>query len=838
MLSARHNIWFLLAVALLTALSIFGLSRREIQKGLDVVGGVRLTYQMVLDEDQEESRAELQRRMVSVLLDRASAALGVVEGSVVARGEDQLIVELPGYTEVAEAQEVMSSTARIMLYHATNVSTEMQNRRYDKLREVSDDTGFYVVFARRGSDQEILPGTPEYEEMMDSWRLILDGESVRRAGVQVDGNTRRPTFDFMGEGANTLQSWSRANNQRGEMLAFVLDGRVLSINPIARGAVLRDSAFIDGSFEASYVQRLVNLINAGALPVDLEQLSAEAVSPTIGEQAFDQMLLAGLISLGLICVFLIIYYAFPGLIAAFAMLLYVLFTLTVLTYINATLSLAALAGFVLSVGMAVDSNILVFERVKEEIKSGKGLLTSIELGFKRAMTAIIDSNACTVITSMVLFQFGTGPVRGFATTLIVGVAVSFLTAVAVTRTLLIASVKINLCADPKFYAIKRNWFGESLGDKDHKPWSVIQGYRKYFIGSAIAVVLGFIFVGLGGLKFNVEFQGGFEGVYELPQGTSASSPEIRAQLDEAGISGANIKIASTETGTLVYVTVADEALGDLSGIQAREAIAQAANLPLSGGGFSEIGPVVQREMVQNTIYGIVLSIVLVTIFLGIRFGIALGGFKNGVKLGFAAMAALFHDVLFVIATAGLVGYLLGWEISALFITAMLSVLGFSVHDTVIVFDRMRENLRRAVKTDNFADIANRSIMQSVARSVNTSVTAVMPLILLIAIGTPTPELKFFCLAMLVGIAVGTYSSIFIASPILYLIDKRIEQKKGKQFTLLEEALRDRKIRLAAMQAAATGGGAADPDLAAQYGTIKRKESVEKKATRALDDDED
>lgn len=840
----NRNVWFLILVLVVTVLSVVGYQNTKLVKGLDVAGGIRLVYSMDTSEltpEQLEQKSEIQSRLRSILEGRVGTALGVVEGAVTTKGDDQFIVEMPGATNIEEARRVLQNTAKIQVFHARNVSTERRSRIFVEAGEGEDEFGPYIEFARASdSARTIRPGDPQYARMIEGWRLLLEGEDVVDAGIQVTGNNMaQPTFRFGGEGARNLERWSRQNLNQGEKIAFVLDGRVLSIAPVQDGAILSDTAFIDGEFDPAYVNTLTSLIKSGSLPVPLREEASQLVSPTIGETAFNQMVTAGAISLGIICAYLIFYYSFPGVIAAVAMVLYALLTLTVLKLMGATFSLASVAAFILSAGMAVDANILVFERIKEELRAGRKLATAIELGFRRALSAIVDSNLCTVITSLVLFVLGTGPVKGFATTLIVGVLVSFFTAVAVTRSLLVGLTSVGIGNDEKWFGLNRSWFGEKLEHQaDSKALPIIGRARTWFLVSAVLIVPGLIAAAAGGIRPNVEFQGGYEAQYVVDAGTSADA--IRARLTDAGYRGFNLKFAEVGTIRTVYITIPRGGPIGTSDPEALQRIARDAGLNPENGSITEIGATVQRETTQNAILGVLIASSLIVLYLAVRFGFALGGLKNGLKFGLSAVAALIHDVAFVIGSAAIVGFTIGWEISALFITAMLTVIGFSVHDTIIIFDRIRENLRRSKGSVSFRDLIDRSVTQTIARSINTSFTAILPLAALLAFGTPTPELKFMCLAMLLGITIGTYSSIFNASAILYFWDKMVIQKRGESHGLVAEAQAESKLRAATvLDQAATASAAQTANVAgdASYGTIRRRKSAQQSAAQVLDEDE-
>jgi len=839
---------FLIIVAALTGLSIWLYSIRPFSLGLDVQGGVRLTYQIIeesLTPDQRKILPSIQADLVKIMQARAGSALGVQEGTVSKKGTDQIVIELPGYTKIEEAKQVLSTTAKVQVYHARNVVTEKKNYLpYEKTKEENEGGVPYVTFNRRGRTDAVLkPGDEGYKKMIENWDLLIEGGDVTDAYPRSEGTSVVPEFRFGGEGAKRLESFTKRYRQDGENLAFVLDGRVLSINPVQIGAVLSDNAYINGQFDPGYVRTLTELIKAGSLPADLKELSSQKVDPTIGKKALGDIIFAGYISFGIVIAFLLIYYAFPGLVAALAMCLYALLTITVLKLIGATFSLAAIAGLILSIAMAVDANILIFERLKEEMKAGKSLATAMDLAFKRALAAIIDSNAATIGTSIILFAFGDSMVKGFATTLIVGVALSFFTAVAVTRAILGGLYSVGIGTDPKWYALERNWFGEGLEQRaETQPMKVLEKRNLYFGISAGIVAVGAVFIFLGGLKPNVEFLGGYEAIYQVPASQNVSANGIIQGLKGADIKKANVKFgegltAEGQTTRLAYITIPEGEGVKSNDPGALERIATAAGLPTEGASITEIGATIRDETIRNAVSGIVYSSIFIVLWLAIRFGIALGGIKNGIKFGLSAIGAMLHDVAAIFGIAAIVGLTLGWEVSGLFFSAMLTVASFSVHDTIVIFDRIRENLRKPHKGQTFDFLVNKSITQTVARSINTSATAIVSLIVLIMVGTPTPELKFMCVVMLTGILVGTYSSIFNASPILYLWDLATIKRKGAAHGLMAEA--EREIKLRATQLAAAGGapvGGVDPGAAAGYGTVKRKSSVADQATRPLDED--
>ncbi len=339
---------------------------------------------------------------------------------------------------------------------------------------------------------------------------------------------------------------------------------------------------------------------------------------------------------------------------------------------------------------------------------------------------------------------------------------------------------------------------------------------------------------MNGIKPNVEFQGGFEASYSVDNNVTAS--QILESLEKNGVNGANVKFATVGNSREAYLTIPTKnPVVGANDPQAIQKIATAAGLTADDkSGLSEVGPSVRAETTTNALKGILYSSALIVLYIALRFGFALGGLKNGMRFGLSAVLALLHDVVFVIGSAAVVGLALGWEVSSMFITAMLTVIGFSVHDTIIIFDRIRENLKRSRGADTFEHICDKSVTQTIARSINTSATAMLPLVLLLFFGTPTPDLKFMVLVIFLGLAVGTYSSIFNASPILWLWNQAIIKRKGESEGLVAEAQRESKLRAAQIVAAPVTAGSVD---AGAYGTVKRKQSVKDQASHSIDDED-
>lgn len=591
-----------------------------------------------------------------------------------------------------------------------------------------------------------------------------------------------------------------------ELNGIVLDDAVLSA-PIINEPILDGQAEISGGFATlAEAKNLSNLLNAGALPIPLTQVATESIEATRGIGAVTKSLIAGGVGLALVLLFMLAYYRLPGLLADIALLIYTLFTLAIFKGalgwlfpgLVVTLTLPGIAGFILSIGMAVDANILIFERLKEEVRGGKSLRPAIDAAFKRAFPAIRDSNICTSITCIVLLSLGTATVRGFALTLLIGVLVSLFSAITVTRTLLYLLVDLfpALAKNPALFGLNvRSLVGRTEADGDRSGLNII-GRRKYFYLLSLAIIVpGMIFLALGGLKRGIDFTGGtqIEAKYARP----VTAADVERVLTAANFKRNTIQMA--EGGTVAIVTVPDVST---AASKLKSPVYNGLTTALNQVGpnveqrFGTTGPLISKEVTSNAFQAVLIASGLIVLYLALVFGI--GGFVAGLRLGSSAVAALLHDVLVLLGAFAIFGYFLGWEIDSLFITAMLTVIGFSVHDTVVIFDRVRENLRHKDRGENFESLVNRSIGQTLARSINTSLTVVMTLVALVALGGQTTRL--LNVALLIGIISGTYSSIFNAASILVDWENWLAKRRGSAPVRAE----------AAAPVSSTGGAAVYP----------------------------
>jgi len=813
-------------VVLLAALAGYLFATLPIRRGLDVQGGLRMTLRAEIEKlSPEERKLWTPERMRTVIdiLSRRIDSLGVIEPTIYQKGDTEIVIELPGFTDEQEARDLLQTTARLEFRYLKDVrTTKNPTGRYELILDKQGDDEVVKFRDLLSPDGKIIePGTPEYQKIIESSPLIVTGDELERAEVIRQSFSPEVLLIFNREGQD---KFARASSlYLKEHIAILLDNKIISA-PVIQSANLREPV-IQGNFTLKEAARLRDLLNAGALPVSLSLESISRVEAILGAQAWERIIQAGIIGFIAVAAFMVLYYLLPGVISVIALGLYVLFATAIFKSLGVTFSLPAIAGIILSIGMAIDANILIFERLKEELRLGKTLLAGLDAAFKRAFPAIFDSNLSTIIICLILYYFGTGPVQGFATTLGTGVAISFFTAIFCTRTMLYTLVGLGVHPSERLFGLRRQLgqeVGEQLGAAKDR-FDFVNKRRLYYAISGVAILIGLVFwFGLGGLKLGIDFAGGSELVLQrpvagavqpkseqppaqgeqaqqqppaqgeqaqqqppaqgeqaqqqpptatqgnqqqqptppavLPEPINANLAQVLSLLRQAGFEKVGAIFGEGNRQLIVHVADADadsqqkivDALKPLGELQVVS--------------FASISPRVREETVRRAVIAVMLSLIAILIYIAIRFSIE-GGW-SGFKFGIAATIALAHDVLIMVGGAAVLGYLLGWEINALFITALLTLVGFSINDTIVVYDRVRENLRQRARGETFATIVNHSLNQTLARSINTSLTLLLVLVALVIWGAVTQDLRFFYVAMLIGVIAGTYSSIFIASQIM------------------------------------------------------------------------
>ena len=546
----------------------------------------------------------------------------------------------------------------------------------------------------------------------------------------------------------------------GERMAIILDDQVYSA-PTIRSKISQGSGIIEGTGTVDEAKDLAIVLRAGALPADVNIVEDRTVGPSLGRDSIEQGKNAALIGLVIVIIFMVIYYGFSGLVADLALVLNLVFVLAILAAFQGTLTLPGIAGIILTIGMAVDANVLILERIREELRAEKTLRVAIENGYARAVQTIVDANVTTIITAIVLYQYGTGPIKGFALTLMIGIISSMFTAIFVTRTIYdtIVARQVN----PRLSIGRLRVFGDTsinfLGVR-----------RGAFILSAVLILFGLgSTITKGGYNLGIDFAGGT--LLELHFDPPASVGDIRQSLGDVRVEDQSMDLRNSEIkefGTVndILIRVEEEA----EGTAIADAIKTRLKSDFAGNIQDEtewlrrqeaVGPKIGEELKNNAVYAILVAMILIIIYVWWRF--------RQIEFGIAAVIALFHDVMITLGIFSV----LNWEISLAIVAALLTIVGYSLNDTIVVYDRIREDIK-LYRRDTFSSVINRAINECLNRTVLTSGTTMLVVLSLILLGGEV--IRDFAFALLIGVIVGTYSSAFVASPIVVEWHNRREAK--------------------------------------------------------------
>jgi SecD/SecF fusion protein len=742
---SRRRGWRLVAVLLVLGAAGWVVATRPARLGLDLRGGTQIVLEAKDGPDRRVDGDTLARTLE--VLRRRVDQLGVAEPTLQRSGDRRVIVELPGVYDPKEAVEVIGRTAQLAFHPVLGVA------------EPAPEHGEPAATApAAGEDGLVLPAE-------DGGRLrlgpsALTGEAVGDARAELDPQLQtrwQVAIEFQGAGG---RRWAELTGKAAcqpagdprRRVAIVLDRQVISspqVDPsvACEQGITGGQTVITGDFTGEEAKDLALLIRAGALPVPVEVVEQRTVGPTLGEAAIRASVQAAVIGAALTVLYMIAYYRLLGGVAAVALLAYGLLSFAVLLALRSTLTLPGIAGFVLAIGMAVDANVLVFERMREEHRAGTGLRPALERGFTRAFSAIADSNTTTLLAAGLLFFLASGAVRGFGVTLSVGVVVSLFTALVVTRVLVELVTRLGGVRQ------RPGLLGLEGGGRLNR-WLATRGPdligkgRRWLAGSLLALVLAGAGLVVRGPTLGVEFTGGrlLEYRTERPVGLDAA----RQALADAGFPRAVVQPSGD--GNLTVRTAQLDQTGEQ---RVQRAVA-------SAGGRTEelrdefIGPTIGAELRRKALIALGIALLVQLGYLAVRFRWTFGA---------AAVLAMFHDVAILL---GLFAWL-GKPLDGVFLAALLTVIGYSVNDSVVVFDRIRERLRGRTR-EPLARLVNDACLQTIPRTVNTGLGALFILAALFALGGDT--LTDFALALLVGILVGTYSSVFVAGPLLVAFERR------------------------------------------------------------------
>lgn len=698
----------------------------DIPLGLDLQGGVSVTYQI---EEKDATDAEIE-----TTIDKLQKRVDTYspDGEVYKSGSNRITVEIPLDTSKYDPNEILDSLGRpgkLEFVDSYNMQLKTAGQEY--------------TAALTGSDVENAGAA----------RYTNNTTGIDQFIVQLQ---------FNDEGAKKFSDVTGANV--GSIIYIVYDDNIVS-SPVVNTQISGGSAQIEGTFTYEEASELASTIKIGALPLTLTELSSQVVGAKLGSDALRTSLIAGAIGLGFIFLIMIFVFRFPGFIASLALACYTIMELFFLNTLHITLTLPGIAGIILSIGMAVDANVIIFTRIREEIAGGKTVKSAVKDGFDKALSAIIDGNVTTIIAGIVLLLMGTGTVKGFARTLILGIILSMISALFITKLLLNIFVNLGV-TNKKLYGAA----------KPVKVKNVSKGFKVTAAISCILIIAGiaFLFVNKGiagrgnSLNFSLEFSGGtsttvtFNEKYDLARVESEVIPVIE---QATGIAPGSAQIQVIDNSNqVVFKTVT------LNGDQ-REAMADSlkSQFGIADGGIETdtISSTISKETQRDAVLAVIIASILMLIYIAFRF--------SDVRFGVSAVIALIHDVM-IVFFAYSVAYL---SVGGTFIACMLTIVGYSINSTIIIFDRIRENLHTMnIRRDGYDKIVDTSISQTIWRNVYTNLTTFVMVLMLYILGVSS--LKEFTLALMVGIVAGTYSSIGITGPLWLMLRKYIGKADEEQ----------------------------------------------------------
>ena len=732
-------------------------SDESLKLGLDLAGGVSITYGVEGNtptaEQMEDTILKLQQRIENDLGEQSKTT----EASVYQIGDDRIAVEIPGVSDANALLEELGTPGEL----------------YFIKHKGADGTENYTMDSSTG-EYKLAEGKT-IESLTEDGSVVLTGKQVESAsGVyETDRvtNAQNPVVSITlnSEGTQAFaEATEEAYNNSQDTIGIYYDEHFVSV-PKVQAKIADGKAIINGMESIEEANKLASYIRIGGLDIKLTELESQVVGATLGSDALSTSFFAGAIGLGLVALFMILVYLFPGFTAVLALALYTMMDLFILKEFNITLTLPGIAGIILSIGMAVDANVIIFARIKEELAAGKEVKSAIDAGFSKALSAILDGNVTTLIVAAVLGFMGTGTVKGFAITLAIGVILSMFTALVITRGLLNA-----------FY-----WLGVKNPGVYGKVWKIktidFVGKKKIFMGISVVIIvagiIGMCAHGVSGkaLNYNLEFAGGtsttvqFDKDYSIAEIESDIVPVIAQvtgdnDIQTQKVNDGNGVVIKTRTLSLEERESLNTALENNFGVKEENISSQNISSTISG------------ELRQQSIIAVLVAVFFVLIYIWFRF--------KDLRFGGSAVVALIHDVLVILTL-----YVLAWlSVGSPFIACILTIIGYSINDTIVVFDRIRENLHVLRKQDDesLKNLVNESVTATLTRSISTSITTALTVLMLLILGVTT--IREFALPLLVGVLCGTYSSIFIASPLWWILKVHVKSKhSGAQSTRAQGA---------------------------------------------------
>ena len=688
-------------VALFGTNSIGSGSYSDIKLGLDLAGGVSITYRAV---DGNPTQEEMNDAIYKLQL---RADTYSTEAQVYQQGSDSICVDIPG---VSNANEILEELGQ--------------------------------------------PGSLEFVD--PDGNVILTGVDVAeaKAGQIQDGNGYVVFLTLTENGAKVFAK--ETEEHLNQVMSIKYNGTPVS-QPKVNSVITGGNCYIEGMTDYDSASKLASVIRIGALPISLEEVKSQVVGATLGSEAISTSIKAGIIGLIVVALIMIAVYLLPGIAAVLALLLYVGLIIVLMSAFDVTLTLPGIAGILLSIGMAVDANVVIFSRIREELAAGKSTRNAIKDGFSKALSAILDGNITTLIAAAILIWRGTGPIKGFAITLAIGIVLSMFTALFVTRFILKAFYNIGLTND-KLY-------GKKTLDKKI---NFLSKKNIFFICSLLVIVAGWIGMAVNGLNnkgvlnFSLDFVGGtstnvdFNEAYTLQDVNDKIIPKIRdiigatESVDPQMVNGTNEVIFKTRTLTLEERTAMEELFVKDFGVDNQSITAES------------ISATVGKEMKRDAILAVIVATICMLIYIWFRF--------KDIRFATSAIIAIIHDVLVVLTCYAV----FRWSVGNTFIACMLTIVGYTINSTIVIFDRIRENLAIKSKEQSIADVVNTSISQTLGRSILTSLTTFVMVFILFIFGVT--DIKEFCMPLMVGIVCGAYSSVCITGALWYLMRTKIGAK--------------------------------------------------------------
>ena len=712
-------------------------SAKNIRLGLDLEGGVSVTYQAYktdstgkrtgeqpTDKDMADTIYKMQKRVET---------LESTEAAVYQEGSDRVTIDIPGASDSEEVLKELGKAGALYFILYSDLKTEKGGTPNEGDKVVYDKskvllTGDMIGEATSGSRQQEGTGKTEY------------GVSIK----------------FAGKG---IKKFAKITGEHvGEQLAIVYDEKLVSA-PNLKEEISGGECWISGSFTSESAEQLASTVRIGALPLELENIHGNVVGATLGSQALKSSLFAGVVGLILVIIFMIVMYRISGVAASIALIFYVGAMLLALNGLNVTLTLPGIAGIILSIGMAVDANCIIFTRIREELATGKTVASAIDNGFSKAISAIIDGNVTTLIAALVLYLKGSGTVKGFAMTLGIGIVLSMFTALFITKLLMKAFCALGM-TNTSMYGIQ----------KERKTINFIGNWKKYVVISGAVVVI--CVAGLvvraasGGPLFNysLDFAGGNSTSVDLSKTVTDEDKQKAEDTAKSVIgSGKSVEISVADNTKIVVRT---EELSEQKSEELKATMAKTFGVDESTKIESEfISGSVSDEMKVDAAVATLIATLCMLLYIWIRF--------RKLSTGISAVLALVHDVIAVLTVYVVASAFI--PVGSTFIACMLTIVGYSINDTIVVFDRIRENKAKATSRTSLAEIINKSITETLSRSINTSVTTFIMVFVLAVFGVDS--VRQFAIPLIVGIISGCYSSVCVASPLWYVLSGKGEKEQ-------------------------------------------------------------